>query len=145
MPKLTDQENNIKIKELLFLQQVLYQQHINTFVEFVKNDCFIIKNLYCEHKIACFNKAPEDTRILDNSNVLVACGDCGDLVLSSKPTLVLCYTTQKDLKNYAFWQWCRNNTNNKHIVIVNTLTPPNDFKCIWQCKNKKLYIYGGIN
>ena len=41
-------------------------------------------------------------------------------------------TSYKDGFNHAdFWQWCRDKSNEGHIVFVSEYNAPNDFKCIW--------------
>jgi DNA adenine methylase len=43
----------------------------------------------------------------------------------------------KDKFNHiAFWQWCREKTNEGHSVFISEYNAPNDFECIWQSELK---------
>jgi DNA adenine methylase len=43
----------------------------------------------------------------------------------------------KDKFNHiAFWQWCREKTNEGHSVFISEYNAPNDFYCIWQSELK---------
>ena len=37
-----------------------------------------------------------------------------------------------DFNHTEFWQWCREKSNNGHIVFVSEYNAPKDFKCIWE-------------
>jgi len=41
-------------------------------------------------------------------------------------------TSYKDGFNHKdFWQWCRNKSDEGHIVYVSEYNAPDDFKCVW--------------
>ena len=43
----------------------------------------------------------------------------------------------KDKFNHiAFWQWCREKTNEGHSVFISEYNAPNDFECLWQSELK---------
>jgi DNA adenine methylase len=43
----------------------------------------------------------------------------------------------KDKFNHiAFWQWCREKTNEGYSVFISEYNAPNDFECIWQSELK---------
>jgi len=37
-----------------------------------------------------------------------------------------------DFEHAEFWQWCRDKTNEGHIVFVSEYNAPNDFECVWE-------------
>lgn len=39
-----------------------------------------------------------------------------------------------DFNHTKFWQWCREKSNNGHIVFISEYSAPNDFKCVWEMK-----------
>lgn len=41
------------------------------------------------------------------------------------------YEKNKEFNHTEFWQWCRDKTNEGHVVFVSEYNAPADFECIW--------------
>ena len=37
-----------------------------------------------------------------------------------------------EFNHNSFWQWCRDMSNNGHVVFISEYSAPDDFECIWQ-------------
>lgn len=99
-------------------------------------------------------------------NILVGNADYRDLRFpTSERVLIYCdppYSTGigyggAKFDTAEFWNWCRTQSKNGHIVIVSGYTAPDDFVCIWERKTtthlnnrekhgrvEKLFIQGGL-
>lgn len=46
------------------------------------------------------------------------------------------YLTSKDFNHSIFWDWCREKSNQGHIVFISEYNAPSDFQCVWQKEAK---------
>lgn len=117
-----------------------------------------VRNYYLE------SKSNFEQQLPNLYNILTSCCDYREIQLPKHKTLIYCdppYSAGvgygKGFDNNEFWQWCRNQSKDGHIVIISEYVAPSDFKCIWQHKitthlnnrNKlpkieKLFVYGGV-
>lgn len=81
-----------------------------------------------------------ESQINDLEDVIFFSRDYRDFELED-PSLIYCdipyigtkqYSTSKDFKHDAFFQWCRDMSKNGHTVFVSEYEAPNDFICLWQ-------------
>lgn len=68
------------------------------------------------------------------------CGDYKELTLPPK-SLIYCdppykgsrpYIAENKIIHSEFWDWCREKSNEGHIVFISEYNAPEDFKCLWE-------------
>ena len=140
MKPLTDKGNKNHKLALLFLQRLIYTNKFDTFIEIAGNNCYTIKNLICDSKVACFSKEPPNEEILNHSNTLVGCCKYSDIGLPNKPVLIYCATPPQSKR---FYLWCNRAAQNGNIVVLRTSKPPKYNIGLCRFNKQRFYIYGG--
>lgn len=127
-------KSRIKKYVVPFLQKLIEENGIDTYIEPFVGGANVIDDIQCQNRIGgdLHDKLIALLKYVQNG---------GELPLEvPKGALIYCDIPYKGTKQFSvgknfnhdeFWQWVRGMSKN-NIVVVSELQAPNDFECVWE-------------